>query len=111
MHYTATMRKKKQAMTSSTKASTLDSSLSPLRPSVVGKESFETIPENGAVVNGGVHHEIKGDPVKELTEPREINTDTNAAHTKPKNMNGYARFSMISDTVNHNEVAVSSDTA
>lgn len=65
MHYTATMRRKKQNMVNQAKTNTNDNRMNTARPSVIGKESFETIPEDGIpdqiesneTVNGNDRHD------------------------------------------------------
>jgi len=107
VHYTATVRRKKQNMAMASRANTLDNSP---RPSVIGKEVIEPIPENEGPQDdeesiGMVSDELDGyseqshDSIQSHEERRQSGTLANGGDE--------ARFSMIVASSNHRDIAAS----
>ena len=100
------MRRKKQN-TSPGKSNTLDSRAGTNRPSVIGKESFEPIPENGTDPDENANQDVINDEEGKTTvESNGIEQHNDADNMNVKVANGNARYSMISDTFNLNDAVM-----
>ena len=91
-------------MTSPIRSNTPDNSS---RPSVIGKESFETIPENDVPQEVEVMQETRVDGAEEYSaESSSIGQDHEMVKREPKLTNGGAdtRYSMIAATWDHRDL-------